>query len=70
MACVRRVVAGLSLRRPGDSPRPSRVGFVLDKVALERVFGRILRYFSASFILPALRVHSFVQSPTLFGLIK
>jgi hypothetical protein len=33
---LRQLAAGLSSRRPGFSPRPVHVGFVVDKVALEQ----------------------------------
>ena len=51
---VRRLVAGLSVRRPGFDPRP--LGFVVDRVALDRFFAKYL-YFSLSV--------SFHQSCTL-----
>ena len=35
---LRRLVAGLSLRRPGFDPGSVQMGFVVDKVALEQVF--------------------------------
>jgi hypothetical protein len=35
---LRRLVAGLSPRRPGFDPGPVHVGFVVDKVALGQVF--------------------------------
>ena len=34
----RRLVAGISPRRPGFDPGPVHVGFMLDKVALGQVF--------------------------------
>jgi hypothetical protein len=35
---LRRLVAGLSPRRPGFNPESVHVGFVVDKVALRQVF--------------------------------
>jgi hypothetical protein len=46
---LRRLVAGLSPWRPGFD-----VGFVVDKVALEKVFPRALRLSPVSFIPPVL----------------
>jgi hypothetical protein len=40
----RRLVAGLSPRRPSFDPGPVHVGFVVDKVALGQVFPRVLHY--------------------------
>jgi hypothetical protein len=51
---LRRLVAGLSPRRLGFDPGLVPVGFVLDKVALEKVFPRVLRIFRVSFIPPVL----------------
>jgi hypothetical protein len=41
---LRRLVAGLSPRRPGFDPGSVHVGFVVDKVALGQVFPRVLRF--------------------------
>jgi hypothetical protein len=41
MPWFRRLVAGLSLRKPGFDPGSVRVGFVVDKVALGQVFPRV-----------------------------
>jgi hypothetical protein len=38
---LRRLVAGLSTRRPLFSPRSTHVGFVVDKVTLGQVFLRV-----------------------------
>jgi hypothetical protein len=51
---LRRLVAGLSSRRPGFDPGSVHVGFVLDKVALEQVFTRVLRFSPVNFIPPVL----------------
>jgi hypothetical protein len=50
----RRLVAGLSPRRPGFDPSSVHVGFVVGKVALEQVFPRVLRCSLVSFIPPVL----------------
>jgi hypothetical protein len=47
---LRRLVAGLSLRRPVLI----HVGFLVDKVALGQVFPRVLRFSSVKFIPPVL----------------
>jgi hypothetical protein len=44
---LRRLVAGLSPRRPGFDPRSVHVGFVVDKMT---GFPRVLRFFPVSFI--------------------
>jgi hypothetical protein len=41
---LRRLVAGLSPRRPRFDPGPVHVGFVVDKVALGQVFPPVLRF--------------------------
>jgi hypothetical protein len=51
---LRRLVAGLSPKRPGIDPGSVHVGFVLDKVALGQVFPRVLRFYPLSFIPPVL----------------
>jgi hypothetical protein len=51
---LRRLVAGLSPRRPGFDPGPVHVGFVVDKVALVQVFTRVCRFSPVSFIPPVL----------------
>jgi hypothetical protein len=43
MSWLRSLVAGLSPRRPGFAPGSVHVGFVVDKVALEQVYLRVLR---------------------------
>jgi hypothetical protein len=52
--CLRRLVAGLSPRRPGFDPGSVHVGFVVDKVALGQVFSRLLRFFPVNFKPPEL----------------
>jgi hypothetical protein len=47
-----------SPRRSGAAPRAVHVGFVVDKVALGRVFLRVLRVSHVSIIPPLLHIHS------------
>jgi hypothetical protein len=49
---LRRLVAGLSPRRPGFDPGSVHVGFVVDKVALGQVFPRVLRFSPVNFTPP------------------
>jgi hypothetical protein len=51
---LRRLIAGLSPRRPGFDSGSVHVGFVVDKVALGQVFLRVLRFSPVSFIPPVL----------------
>jgi hypothetical protein len=51
---LRRLVAGLPLRRLGFDPGSVHVGFVVDKVALGQVSPRVLRFSPVSFIPPVL----------------
>jgi hypothetical protein len=51
---LRRLVAGLSPRRPGFDAGSVNVGFVVDKVALGQVFPRVLRFIPVNFIPPVL----------------
>jgi hypothetical protein len=51
---LRRLVAGLSPRRPGFDLGSVDVGFVVDKVALGQVFSRVLRISPVNFIPPVL----------------
>ena len=51
---LRRLVAGLSPRRPGFDLGSVDVGFVVDKVALGQVFSRVLRISPLNFIPPVL----------------
>jgi hypothetical protein len=55
----RRLVAFLSLRRPGFSPRSIHVVFVVVKVALGQALLRVLRFSPVSIFLPVLSAHSF-----------
>jgi hypothetical protein len=41
---LRRLVAGIPLRRPGFDPGSVHVGFVVDKIALRQVFQPVLRF--------------------------
>ena len=47
---LRRLVAGLSPRRPGFDSGSVHVGFVVDKVSLGQVFPRVLRFFPVNSI--------------------
>ena len=51
---LRRLVAGLSPRRPGFDLGSVHVGFVVDKVALGQIFPRILRFSPVNLIPPVL----------------
>jgi hypothetical protein len=46
---LRRLVAGLSPRRPGFDPGSVHVGFVVDKVALGQIFPRVLWFSHCQF---------------------
>jgi hypothetical protein len=50
----RRLVAGLSTRKPGFGPGSVRVGFMLYKVAMGQFFPRVLGVSPVSFISPVL----------------
>ena len=52
-----RLVAGLSPRKPGFDPSSAHVKLVVDKVALEHIFIRALRFSLVSFIPPLLHTH-------------
>jgi hypothetical protein len=54
---LKRLVAGLSPRRPGFAPGSILVGFVVDKVALGQVYLRVLRFSPANIIPPLLHIH-------------
>jgi hypothetical protein len=54
---LRRVVAALSPRRPGFDPRTVYVRFVVDTVALGRVFLPVLRFSPVSIIPPKLHTY-------------
>jgi hypothetical protein len=49
---LRRLVAGLSPRRPGFTPGTVHVGFVVDNVALRQGFLRVLRSSPVNIISP------------------
>ena len=55
-AQLRRLVAGLSPRRPGIDFRPAQV----DKAALGQTLVRVLRFIPVSLITPLLHTHSFI----------
>jgi hypothetical protein len=46
---LKRLVAGITSRRPGFAPGSVYVGFVADKVALGQVFIRVLRVFPCQY---------------------
>jgi hypothetical protein len=48
---LRRLVAGLSLLRPGFASGPVNIGFVVDEVALRQVYLRVLRFSADSITL-------------------
>jgi hypothetical protein len=52
------LVAGLSPRRPGFAAGSIHVGFVVDKVALEQVFLRVLRFLCRYHSTVALQTHT------------
>jgi hypothetical protein len=52
MPWLKRLVAGLSLRRPGFDPGSVHVGFVVDKGALGQVFLQVLWFSAVNFIPP------------------
>jgi hypothetical protein len=51
---LRRLVAGLSPRRPGFDPGSVHLGFVVDKVVLGQVLLRVLRLSPVNYIAPML----------------
>jgi hypothetical protein len=51
---LRRLVAGISPRRPGFDSRSVHVGFVVDKVVLGQVFPRVLLFSPVNLIPPVL----------------
>jgi len=56
---LRRLLADPSSQRHGFSPRPVSVGFVVDKVGVEKFFARILRFSPILITPPVLPTHSF-----------
>jgi hypothetical protein len=52
----KRLVAGLSQRRPGFAPGSIHMGFVVDKVSLGQVFLRVLRFTPSNIIPPLLHI--------------
>jgi hypothetical protein len=51
---LRRLVGGLSPRKPGFDPGSVHVGFVVDKMALGQAFLRVLQFSAVNFIPPVL----------------
>jgi hypothetical protein len=64
MPWLGRVIAGLSMRKPGFDPGSVHVGFVVDKVALGLVFPRVLWFSLVNFIPPVL--HYVEKKLTIF----
>jgi hypothetical protein len=54
---LRRLVAGLSPRRPGFAPGSVHVGILVDKLALRQVLLRVLRFSPANIIPPLPHIH-------------
>jgi hypothetical protein len=57
MPWLRRLVGGLSPRRPGFDPRPVRGRFVVDRLSLGQVFLRIIRFLRVSIIPSMFHTH-------------
>lgn len=55
---LRRLVASFSHPRAGFNPTPVRVGFMVSKVALGRVFLLLVRFSAVSFTPAVLHTHS------------
>jgi hypothetical protein len=53
-------VAGILATKCGLNARPVHVGFVVDKVAVEPGFLRVLRFSPVSIIVPVLLANSFI----------
>jgi hypothetical protein len=51
---LKSLVAGLSPRRPGLTPRSIHVGFMADKMELRQVFLRVLQFSPVNIIPPSL----------------
>jgi hypothetical protein len=60
------LLADLSTRRPGIEPRLDHVGFVVNKVALQRGFLRVLRLSLFSIVPPMFHAHINSLPPTLY----
>ena len=58
MPWLRKLLADPPSRRRGFSSRPISVGFEVDKVVLEKVFARIVRFSPIFIISPVLPTHS------------
>ena len=69
---LRRLVAGLSPRRPGFYPRSVHVGFVVYKVTLGQVFPRVLRFSPVNFFPPLLhyleKIYIYISLHLITGL--
>jgi hypothetical protein len=60
--CLKRLVTGLSPRRPGFAAGSIHVGFVVDKVKLGQVYLRVLRLYPVNIIPPWLSILSNISS--------
>jgi hypothetical protein len=60
-----RLVAALSLRRPGFDLRSLPVGFVVSRVALEQVFLRVLQYFPGQYHLTSAPYSYFIHPQSM-----
>ena len=58
---LRRLVAFMSLQRPGFDPSPIQVRFMADKIALRLVLLAVFRFSPASIIPPMLHTHSLTR---------
>jgi hypothetical protein len=67
---LRRLVAGLSPRRPGFEPGSVHVGFVVEKVILIRVFPRVLRFSPVHFIPPVLHYKEKREKLIMFTIVS
>jgi hypothetical protein len=54
---IRQLVANLPTQRRGLTPVPGHVGFVVDKVALGRVFLRVIQFYCQYHSTVALHIH-------------
>jgi hypothetical protein len=67
---LRRLVAGLSPRRPGFNPGPVHVGFMVDKVALGQVFLRVLRLSPVNLFPPVLHENGKAEKNLIIFIIR
>jgi hypothetical protein len=60
-AMAQAVSSGLSTRKPGLAPGSAQVGFMVDRMALEQVYLRVLRISPVNIVPPWLRNHIIVS---------